>query len=66
MTVFLPAALALGSGGYVTVFLPAAIPSFYIVISLEDPLKINSDGRRINTKFRCSKEEKAMKVNLGR
>ena len=49
-----------------TVFLPAAIPSFYIVISLEDPLKINSDGRRINTKFRCTKEEKAMKVNLGR
>jgi vacuolar protein sorting-associated protein 13D len=42
--------------------LSPAIPSFYIVMSLVEPPNTTSDGRRSNTKLKCSKEEKAIKV----
>ena len=44
--------------------LSPAIPSFYIVMSLVEPPNTTSDGRRSNTKVKCSKEEKAIKVNI--
>ena len=44
--------------------LSPAIPSFYIVMSLVEPPNTTSDGRRSNTKLKCSKEEKAIKVNI--
>ena len=38
--------------------------SYFIVLSLVDPYKMNDDGRRILTKFNCSNDENAQKVSL--